>query len=142
MARMSAGKSKKTTAQKGGVVKAAKLSGQSNKNARVPAEQNGSAPKYVASQEDLVEPVSMRESEEDRLEGESISDTFSTSYVSEDMNAAGTKVSEPDSSLHHRIAEHAFLLFQENGCRHGRDLADWFEAEREISQKFRSSRDD
>jgi hypothetical protein len=37
--------------------------------------------------------------------------------------------------LHHRIAERAFLLYLEGGCRHGNDLEHWFEAEREIGKQ-------
>jgi hypothetical protein len=31
---------------------------------------------------------------------------------------------------HQRIAERAFMLFQESGCEHGNDWFHWFEAER------------
>lgn len=41
-------------------------------------------------------------------------------------------IEEESASLHRRIAERAFLLFQESGCEHGNDWAHWFEAEREI----------
>jgi hypothetical protein len=37
-----------------------------------------------------------------------------------------------EESTHRRIAERAFMLFQENGCKHGNDWAHWFEAERQI----------
>jgi hypothetical protein len=39
---------------------------------------------------------------------------------------------EDDSATHRRVAERAFMLFQENGCEHGNDWAHWFEAERQI----------
>ena len=39
---------------------------------------------------------------------------------------------EDDSTTHRRVAERAFMLFQENGCEHGNDWAHWFEAERQI----------
>ena len=37
-----------------------------------------------------------------------------------------------EDSMHRRVAERAFMLFQENGCEHGNDWAHWFEAERQI----------
>ncbi len=37
-----------------------------------------------------------------------------------------------EDSTHRRVAERAFMLFQENGCEHGNDWAHWFEAERQI----------
>lgn len=39
---------------------------------------------------------------------------------------------EDESATHRRVAERAFMLFQENGCEHGNDWAHWFEAERQI----------
>lgn len=39
-----------------------------------------------------------------------------------------------DSATHRRIAERAFILFQESGCEHGNDWAHWFEAERQIKE--------
>ena len=39
---------------------------------------------------------------------------------------------EEDSAMHRRVAERAFILFQESGCQHGNDWAHWFEAERQI----------
>lgn len=41
---------------------------------------------------------------------------------------------EDDSATHRRIAERAYLLFLEEGCRHGNDWAHWFEAERQIKE--------
>jgi len=38
-----------------------------------------------------------------------------------------------DSDLHRRIAERAFLLYEERGFRHGNDLEHWFEAERQVT---------
>ena len=38
--------------------------------------------------------------------------------------------------LHPEIAERAFLLFQERGCEHGRDLEDWFNAEGMVLQEL------
>jgi hypothetical protein len=39
---------------------------------------------------------------------------------------------EDDPAMHRRVAERAFILFQESGCQHGNDWAHWFEAERQI----------
>jgi hypothetical protein len=41
---------------------------------------------------------------------------------------------EDDSVTHRRIAERAFILFQESGCEHGNDWSHWFEAERQINE--------
>lgn len=40
--------------------------------------------------------------------------------------------SEYESVTHRRIAERAFILFQESGYEHGNDWSHWFEAERQI----------
>lgn len=37
-----------------------------------------------------------------------------------------------ESDLHRRIAERAFLLYEESGFRHGNDLDHWLEAERQV----------
>jgi hypothetical protein len=41
---------------------------------------------------------------------------------------------EDDLVTHRRIAERAFILFQESGCEHGNDWSHWFEAERQINE--------
>jgi hypothetical protein len=41
---------------------------------------------------------------------------------------------EADSVTHRRIAERAFILFQESGYEHGNDWFHWFEAERQINE--------
>lgn len=38
-------------------------------------------------------------------------------------------------NLHEEIAQLAYELFEKNGCQHGRDLDDWCEAERIVSQR-------
>ena len=40
--------------------------------------------------------------------------------------------SDRESDLHRRIAERAFLLYAERGFRHGNDLENWLEAERQV----------
>lgn len=40
--------------------------------------------------------------------------------------------SDLESEVHRRIAERAFLLYQEKGFRHGNDLDHWLEAERQV----------
>lgn len=40
--------------------------------------------------------------------------------------------SDLESEAHRRIAERAFLLYEERGCRHGNDLDHWLEAERQL----------
>lgn len=46
--------------------------------------------------------------------------------------AHGHEGTEYESVMHRRIAERAFLLFQESGYEHGNDWSHWFEAERQI----------
>lgn len=41
---------------------------------------------------------------------------------------------EDGSSAHRRIAEQAFILFQESGYEHGNDWSHWFDAERQIKE--------
>jgi hypothetical protein len=36
-----------------------------------------------------------------------------------------------------QIAERAYELWQQRGCAHGYDLADWFQAEIEIKERYR-----
>lgn len=45
-----------------------------------------------------------------------------------------------EDAAHYRIAERAFILFQERGCEHGNDWAHWFEAERQIKDTQRESK--
>jgi hypothetical protein len=51
----------------------------------------------------------------------------------EDNLSDSTNESSLDSDLHGRIAERAFLLYEERGFRHGNDLEHWFEAERQVT---------
>lgn len=51
----------------------------------------------------------------------------------EDNLSDSTNGSGLDSDLHGRIAERAFLLYEERGFRHGNDLEHWFEAERQVT---------
>jgi Protein of unknown function (DUF2934) len=43
--------------------------------------------------------------------------------------------SDLESELHRRIAERAFLLYEERGFRHGNDLDHWLEAERQVKTR-------
>jgi hypothetical protein len=45
---------------------------------------------------------------------------------------SGTSQEPTSESLHSRIQERAFRLFQERGGQHGRDMQDWVEAERQV----------
>jgi hypothetical protein len=143
MARMSEGKSKKAPLQRGDAPKAIKLPAQSKKNTRVLIEQNGSAPNLVSDELEPSKPSSLR-SPQDHDGGQrgSVTDVRRPDDMYQDMNADGSNVSESDSAMHHRIKEHAFMLYQENGSQHGHDWADWFEAERQLTQGHRSSRDE
>ena len=54
--------------------------------------------------------------------------TSTNPYVLSD-SANGNDI---DSELHRRIAERAFLLYEERGFRHGNDLDDWLDAEQQV----------
>ena len=47
--------------------------------------------------------------------------------LSDSANGSGL-----ESDLHRRIAERAFLLYEERGFRHGNDVEHWLEAERQV----------
>lgn len=72
----------------------------------------------------------------ERPEQEPPADLDEMSILSEEIlsipSAENGHQGEDDSERHRRIAERAFMLFQENGCEHGNDWAHWFEAERQI----------
>ena len=65
--------------------------------------------------------VDMRESEE------SLDHTIPASTTSN-----GSQDIHDDSTAHRRIAERAFMVYQERGYEDGNDWAHWFEAERQI----------
>ncbi|HEU5407265.1 MAG TPA: DUF2934 domain-containing protein [Nitrospira sp.] len=62
------------------------------------------------------------------------SEKFSEEALSITASPDGHQNSEDHSAAHRRIAEQAFTLFQESGCKHGNDWAHWFEAERQIKE--------
>lgn len=52
------------------------------------------------------------------------------------------EIQKPVESLaatppHEEIARRAYQLYEERGGKHGRDLDDWFQAERELRQRLR-----
>ncbi len=47
------------------------------------------------------------------------------------MNMTSTDIGTRQPS-HPEIAARAYELFQQRGCRHGRDVDDWFQAESEL----------
>jgi len=51
------------------------------------------------------------------------------SYV---LAADSARESSQDSSVHQRISQRAYLLYEESGFRHGNDLEHWLEAERQV----------
>lgn len=72
----------------------------------------------------------------ERAEQEPSADLDEMSILSEEILSTPSPENghqgEDDAERHRRIAERAFMLFQENGCEHGNDWAHWFEAERQI----------
>lgn len=118
---------KKTRARKSGEVSApAESTGQtvSGTPAQFQSEQPAAETKKRDARRRQVEEeplVDLRESEE------SLDHTFSPSTTSN-----GYQDINDDSAAHRRIAERAFMVYQEHGCEHGNDWAHWFEAERQI----------
>jgi hypothetical protein len=56
-----------------------------------------------------------------------------TSLVQEPAASNGSVGMEGESgATHRRIAERAYVLFQESGYEHGNDWSHWFQAERQI----------
>lgn len=53
------------------------------------------------------------------------------SAMGDDRNAVENLAIEP---THEDIARRAYQLYEERGGEHGRDLEDWFQAERELRQ--------
>lgn len=91
------------------------------------------------AQHHSLEPATERQ-EQQRLQ-EPSADVDEMNILSEDILSTasadasaenGHQGREDDSERHRRVAERAFMLFQENGCEHGNDWAHWFEAERQI----------
>ncbi|HWF59219.1 MAG TPA: DUF2934 domain-containing protein [Nitrospira sp.] len=82
-------------------------------------------PKKRQEQQCIEEPsAELRESE--KVSEETLSMTSPTPN--------GLQNTEDHSTTHRRIAEQAFMLFQESGCEHGNDWSHWFEAERQIKE--------
>lgn len=77
-----------------------------------------------------------------RQEGQRILEPSPDSRESEKFSEDTQSITAPngsqdivdDSATHRRIAERAYILFQESGCEHGNDWAHWFEAERQIKE--------
>lgn len=55
------------------------------------------------------------------------SDASREDILSDSANGSGL-----ESDPHRKVAERAFLLYEERGFRHGNDLEHWFEAERQV----------
>ena len=53
------------------------------------------------------------------------------SAIGDHRNAVENLAIEP---THEDIARRAYQLYEERGAEHGRDLEDWFQAERELRQ--------
>lgn len=79
---------------------------------------------------------SKKRQEHQRIEEETAADLRESESSSEQMHPTTTSTTDgqhiEDDSVHRRIAERAFSLFQERGYEHGNDWAHWFEAERQI----------
>ena len=77
--------------------------------------------RFDASREDIL-PEELSESQQFRNR-----ESANPYAMSDSENGNGI-----ESDLHQRIAERAFLLYQERGFRHGNDLDHWLEAERQV----------
>ncbi|MDF0650955.1 MAG: hypothetical protein CV081_01405 [Nitrospira sp. LK265] len=77
---------------------------------------------------------SQERQEQQRIQEEPSADSREVEKPSDHTSSTinGHQGSVDVSAAHRRIAERAFILFQESGCEHGNDWAHWFEAERQI----------
>ncbi|MFY4730707.1 DUF2934 domain-containing protein [Nitrospira sp. BLG_2] len=135
MARMPSEKNKKRASEKGEETKAAKSAGRSEKEARDPAVRKRIGPEFSAGsrKREAPQPLSpMRLHEDESREKDPVGDWHESQNLFQGMMSNGSGAVESDSATHRRIAERAFILFQENGCEHGNDWSHWFEAERLI----------
>jgi hypothetical protein len=83
-----------------------------------------------------VEPAlrSKKRQERRRIEELSADLRESKKFLEQAPRTNGGQSIEDDSVTHRRIAERAFIIFQESGCEHGNDWSHWFEAERQINE--------
>ena len=118
--------------------------GKSNEDERVSSsdEPSGRVMSENSTQHPSLQPTtrSKKRQEQQRIEieQEPSADFRESEKLSEQMfstsTANGHQDIEDDSATHRRIAERAYILFQEGGCEHGNDWSDWFEAERQIKE--------
>ena len=134
MARARSDKSKSKPLDKPADKKKKMKTGQSEEANAAKAESIELARSEDSAQHHSLEPATERQ-EQQRLQEPSADleelnilpeDTLST--ASPDNGHLGIE----EDSTHRRVAERAFMLFQEHGCEHGNDWAHWFEAERQI----------
>lgn len=61
--------------------------------------------------------------------------------VTVQQRQAGTKQNSTRQTIpsQNQIATRAYEIWQENGCRHGRDQLDWLQAERELIQRLKQN---
>lgn len=91
-----------------------------------------------SAQHQSLEPAAKpRERQEQQRTEEPSADSEELNILSEDTPSIasldnGHQGIADDSAMHRRVAERAFMLFQESGCEHGNDWAHWFEAERQV----------
>ncbi len=115
--------------------------GQSDEGGATNAESAGRVLSKSSAQRNSLPPTAnpQKRQEHQRVEQEPSADLqesekFSEEALSMTTSLDGHQESEDHSAAHRRIAEQAFTLFQESGCKHGNDWAHWFEAERQIKE--------
>ena len=93
-----------------------------------------STPKTALKESKRAEAHDLERSDEEILPGERPeSRQFPTREPADSyVLPADSMQSHQESALHHRVAERAFLLYEESGFRHGNDLEHWLEAERQV----------
>ena len=114
--------------------------GQSNEGGPTNAEPAGQVLSGHSAQRHSLQPAANpQKRQEDRLiEQEPSADLRESEKASEEAHFIAFSDRhqgiEDHSVTHRRIAEQAFILFQESGCEHGNDWSLWFEAERQIKE--------
>ena len=137
MARARSDKSKSKPLDKSVDKKKKMKTGQSEEANAAKAESIELARSEDSAQHRSLQPAAKPKERQERRIEEASADLEELNILPEDTLSTpspdnGHQGVEDDSAMHRRVAERAFMLFQENGCEHGNDWAHWFEAERQI----------
>ena len=136
MARERSEKSKNKPLDKPEGKKEKMRTGKSGEGVSTSAEPSGEVTSGNPTRHYSVQPAArpQKRQERQRIEEPSADLQESKKFLEQAPRTNGGQSIEDDSVTHRRIAERAFILFQESGCEHGNDWSHWFEAERQINE--------